>query len=189
MIGTLTIFFLKIKTIIVILNEMNMKLSFKNSFILLAVSILIIATTSCSEDDSAPQENEFFNINVDGVPIDLTYQNAIDLAGDNSIFVSGGLYPDDYSVTIVADDFTETGTVTCVTNDNGGASVRLGIFSGPNDDLTSYSDRYDTCQSSITITRNDTYIEGSFTAILQETSSSNPEIVNISGSFKVREDE
>ncbi|QJP35102.1 hypothetical protein F0365_12235 [Nonlabens sp. Ci31] len=166
-----------------------MKSTFKNSFILLALSILIIATTSCSEDDSAPQENEFFNINVDGVPIDLTYQNAIDLAGDNSIFVSGGLYPDDYSVTIVSDELTSTGTITCAENERGIYSVRLGIFSGPNNDLTTYDDDDDTCQSSITITRNNTYIEGTFTATLKETSFSNPETVNISGSFKVREDE
>ncbi len=165
-----------------------MKLSIKNTFTILAVSFSLLAFTSCDKDDSAPQEEEYFNITVDGLSIVLTSQNAVDSNGDNSIFVSGGLHPDRYSITVVSSELRSTGTITCADNEER-YSVLLSIFSGPDNDLTSYSDSDNTCQSTITISRNDSYIEGTFSSIVTESFGSNPETVFVSGSFKVREDE
>lgn len=158
---------------------------FKFPIVLIVLTTLFIA---CDADDSAPEEEEFFSIVVDGLPVNLTYTNAIDLSNDNSIFLSGGLFPDDYTISVVADNLTSTGSISCAVNETD-YSVRLGVFSGPNNDLTSYDDGDDTCQSTITITRNDAYIEGSFSSVLIETSSSTPETVIVSGTFKIREDQ
>lgn len=165
-------------------NKMISKI--KTLFPFLALAIVLVST-SCKEDDDVPEENEFFRINVDGLNVELTYQNAVDVSGDNSIFVSGGLHPDDYSITVIADELLSTGTITCAENESS-ESVRLVIYSGPDRDLTSYDDSNDTCESVITISRNDSYIEGTFTSFVTENSSSNPETLYVTGSFKVRED-
>jgi hypothetical protein len=99
----------------------------------------------------------------------LTYTNAQDIRGDNSIFVLGGLYPDLYSITVAAVDLTSTVNITCADNTNYNINYSVELFITSNDgDVTIYNDFDDTCQSSITITRNDSYIEGSFSSILNQ---------------------
>ena len=148
---------------------------------------VLITILSCSSEDEAVKEDEFFRINVDGKVINLTYQNSIDISKDKSVFVSGGLYPDYYSVNVVAVDLKGVGSITGAKNPEG-YSIKLGIFSNPDRDLTSYYDSDDTSKSEIIITRNDNYIEGSFSGNVTESFSSKPEIKFISGSFKILND-
>ena len=148
---------------------------------------LVITTLSCSSEEEAAVEDEFFKIEIDGEIVDLTYQSSVDITNDKSVFVSGGLYPDNYTVNVVAAQLLGVGSITGAINPEG-YSIYLGTFSGPNRDATFYSDSDDTTGSEIIITRNDTYIEGSFSGTVKETRGSNPSYKYIKGSFKISTD-
>lgn len=164
-----------------------MTLQFKNLCTLVAISGILLFTSCKSDDDNAPTEDEFFTMVIDGTPVSLSAQSATDADGDNSLFVSGGQFPDDVSITLVSNELMGVGVVTCADNQEN-YSVRLVINNGTGNSVTSYDDGEDTCESVITISRFDSYIEGNFTSFVRENSSSDPEVLLITGDFKVRAD-
>ena len=156
-----------------------------NLFKFLLLTIVFTLVTSCggNESEEAPLEDEYFRLVVDNEEFDLTYVNFIDVTGDRSIYVSAGLYPDRYHITLVADELKGVGAVKAPENES---SDGIGLYDFDEDVDESFDDSDTLNETEIKITRHDTYVEGNFSGIVKENFTSTPRTKIVSGTFKVR---